>query len=322
MNLKEKLDLYVSDLHSLAIQNYIPNDTGEYHFPDPDFLDKVVWNIIISPLSGIIVARLYDRLENFFSYKDAQERLHPDDMKTLAETIAKLINSNDDYYDVVCDEVKHSLQIEESKLFSLKSQIRTLVEIFREVKKILVLSSNPTNTSRLQLDKEIREIDESLRRANKRSEFKIDQRQAVRAEDLRRALLDVEPNIVHFSGHGTEIAGIVLEDEHGYARLVSIEALASLFKLCATHVECVFLNACYSATQADAIAEHIDYVIGMNQAIGDAAAIKFSMGFYDALGAGKSIETAFEFGCNAIQLEGIPEYLTPKIQRRNGVEKK
>jgi hypothetical protein len=42
------------------------------------------------------------------------------------------------------------------------------------------------------------------------------------------------------------------------------------------------LNACYSEIQANAIVQHIDYVIGMSQAIGDTAAIKFAMGFYDA----------------------------------------
>jgi hypothetical protein len=41
----------------------------------------------------------------------------------------------------------------------------------------------------------------------------------------------------------------------------------------------------------------------MNQAIRDDAAIAFSTGFYRALGYGRSIEEAFEFGKNAIQLE-------------------
>ncbi|MGB5714760.1 MAG: hypothetical protein WBM44_28065, partial [Waterburya sp.] len=43
-------------------------------------------------------------------------------------------------------------------------------------------------------------------------------------------------------------------------------------------------------------------VIGMNQAIRDDAAIAFSIGFYRALGYGKSVEDAFKFGKNAIQL--------------------
>lgn len=195
-------------------------------------------------------------------------------------------------------------------------QIISLVRA-QTMKKILFLASNPENEARLRLDKEVREIDEALRRANKRDQFRFEQKSAIRTEDLRRALLDIEPQIVHFSGHGAGDDGIVVEDNNGKSKLVSTEALASLFELCADHVECVLLNACYSEIQANAIVHHIDYVIGMSQAIGDTAAIKFATGFYDALGAGKSIEMAYKFGCNAIQLENISEHLTPQIKRKS-----
>ncbi len=71
------------------------------------------------------------------------------------------------------------------------------------------------------------------------------------------------------------------------------------------------LNACYSQRQAEGIAQHIPYVIGMKKTIGDRAAIEFAVGFYDALGAGKSYEIAYKFGCNAIQMAGITEQDTP-----------
>ncbi|WGV24180.1 CHAT domain-containing protein [Halotia branconii] len=184
------------------------------------------------------------------------------------------------------------------------------------MKTILILASSPVDEARLRLDKEVREIDEGLRRAQKRDQFKLEQRWAVQTDDLRRALLDTEPQIVHFCGHGSGSQGLVIEDENGQSKLVSNEALANLFKLCNEHVECVLLNACYSEVQAEAIFQHIDHVIGMNNAVGDTAAIKFAMGFYDALGAGKSIETAYKFGCNAIELENIPEHLTPKLKKK------
>jgi hypothetical protein len=81
----------------------------------------------------------------------------------------------------------------------------------------------------------------------------------------------------------------------------------------------VVLNACYSEQQAEAIAKHIDYVVGMKKAIGDEAAIKFAVGFYDALGAGMNYEIAFDFGRNAIDLRGIPEHLTPVLKAVNKV---
>lgn len=101
--------------------------------------------------------------------------------------------------------------------------------------------------------------------------------------------------------------------------LISSGALAKLFKLFAERVECVVLNACYSESQAEAIVTHIDYVIGMSHAIGDRAAIEFSVGFYTALGAGESVEFAYEMGCNAIELEGIPEHLTPILYKKNNL---
>jgi hypothetical protein len=64
-------------------------------------------------------------------------------------------------------------------------------------KTILVLASSPTNEARLRLDKEVREIDEGLRRAKQREQFTLRQKWAVRPDDLRRALLDINPEIVH-----------------------------------------------------------------------------------------------------------------------------
>lgn len=182
--------------------------------------------------------------------------------------------------------------------------------------KILVLAANPVGTTQLRLDEEVREIDEGLRRARHRDDFEIEQKWAVRIRDLRRAILDESPQIIHFSGHGTA-EGLAFEDEDGKARLVSKEALSGLFALLAGQVKCVVLNACLSEAQADAISQHIEYVIGMRGEIGDRAAIEFAVGFYDALGAGRSFEDAYAFGRSAIQLEGIPEHLTPILKKKS-----
>jgi CHAT domain-containing protein len=183
-------------------------------------------------------------------------------------------------------------------------------------KTILILASNPTTTLRLRLDEEVREIDAGLQRAKKREQFDLKQRWAVRVQDVYQALLDFKPQFVHFSGHGSEDDGLVLEDETGNERLVDTVVLARLFELFAKTIECVILNACYSEVQASAIAQHIPYVIGMSKEIGDKAAIKFATGFYSALGAGESVEFAYKLGCSVIQLEGIPEHLTPELKKR------
>ncbi|PMB49802.1 adenylate cyclase [Fischerella thermalis CCMEE 5205] len=182
------------------------------------------------------------------------------------------------------------------------------------MKKILIISANPKNTSKLRLDEEVREIEAGLQRSKGRDQFEIICKWAVRTDDLRRALLDYEPQIVHFSGHGAGAQGLALENNAGDMQLVSTESLARLFKFFQDKVECVFFNACYSEAQAQAIHQHINYVIGMNQKIGDRAAIEFAVGFYDALGAGRTYEEAYELGCASIDLEGIPESSTPILK--------
>ncbi|MEB3357708.1 MAG: CHAT domain-containing protein [Synechococcales bacterium] len=206
----------------------------------------------------------------------------------------------------------------------------------KAVKTILVLAANPQETSPLRLSEEVRRLRLGLERSRDRDRFTLQERWAVTTTDMRRALLDCYPQIVHFSGHGvgtedsghdspatrkftamsdtpTALEGLMFEDETGRPQLVAAEAIASLFALFSDQIECVVLNACYSEAQARAIAQHIPYVIGMKRAIGDKAAIEFAIGFYDGLLAGRSVEFAYKLGCNAIQLVGIPEHLTPLL---------
>jgi predicted DNA-binding protein YlxM (UPF0122 family) len=206
------------------------------------------------------------------------------------------------------------------------------------MKKILILAANPKTTTRLRLDQEVRDIEDGLRRAQYRNEFEVVQRWAARPRDIQRAMLDENPQVVHFSGHGDGEAGLAFEDNEGNVQLVGSEALASLFDLFADQVECVLLNGCYSKVQAEAIVDHIDYVIGMSQPISDVAAINFAVSFYDALGAGRTYKFAYKLACNAIQLnvsltspvstrklipidvvESKGEHLIPILLKRTGV---
>ncbi len=150
------------------------------------------------------------------------------------------------------------------------------------MKKILILSANPKDTAKLRIDEEVREIQAGLERSRCRDQFEI----VVRPDDLRRALLAVNPQIVHFSGHGAGVDGIALEDEMGNLKIVSNQALGRLFRQFDC-IECVVLNACYSDAQAEVLHQSVPYVVGMNQAIGDRAAIEFAVGFYYGLGAGR-----------------------------------
>ena len=167
--------------------------------------------------------------------------------------------------------------------------------------KVLILASNPRKD--LSIDREIRDLKEVIEKSHNHENFEVADALAVRVTDLQQLLFKYEPQIVHFCGHGSGQQGLVFQDDSEKEQWVGSEALSELFRLFSSSVECVLLNACYSETQANAIVTHIDYVIGMRQEIQDNAAIAFSKGFYQALGYNRSIEQAFEFGRNAIQLE-------------------
>ncbi len=183
--------------------------------------------------------------------------------------------------------------------------------------KILFLAANPANSTQLQLDEEIRAIDQSLRMASFRASFELYSHWAVRYGDMAELLLRYAPQLVHFSGHGNPSGEIVLASPGGDGHAVSATALGHLFENFKSDVRCVVLNACYSQPQAEAIAEHIECVMGMTAAISDVAAAEFSAAFYVALGYGRSVQSAFNLACNRIDLAGLGEQDTPKLLARS-----
>lgn len=102
---------------------------------------------------------------------------------------------------------KYLERLEESSE-QIKQQ-KVTVKAQQRMQKILVLSALP---GRLRLDQEIREIESAIKRGIKRDLFEIKIRTAVRSQDIRRALAEERPQIVHFCGHGLEDGSLVLED--------------------------------------------------------------------------------------------------------------
>ncbi|MEM7590192.1 MAG: NACHT domain-containing protein [Cyanobacteria bacterium P01_A01_bin.83] len=169
------------------------------------------------------------------------------------------------------------------------------------MKKILILASNPR--ADLDLGYEIHALKKIIEERKNLQEFDVIIDDAISPSKIQKLFLEHEPRIVHFCGHGSGTNGLVFVDSAGKEQLVSTQALSNLFQEFNDTIECVLLNACYSEIQANEIAKHINYAIGMNQAIADDAAIFFAKGFYQALGKGKQIKQCFRLGKNAIELE-------------------
>ena len=169
--------------------------------------------------------------------------------------------------------------------------------------RILFFAANPIGEGQLNLGKEIREIEASLSRAKLRDRFEIIQAHATRPKDLMRRILEVRPEFVHFSGHGSQ-EGIYMLDDDDKPNLISTKQIADVFKLFTEVVGCVVLNACYSNSQAAQIREYVPNVIGTTQKLPDTDAIEFASMFYAAIGEGNEIAFAFEYARLGLDLEG------------------
>ena len=188
--------------------------------------------------------------------------------------------------------------------------------------RILFLSANPWTTGRILVDEEAREISERLQEGPHRDQFELHNHGAVRPIDFQRLLLKYEPEIVHFSGHGSKRQRILFSGTHGRSRALDQQGLTNLLALYSSHVRLVLLNACFTNAQAQSISEVVNYSIGTSKAIGDKASVAFAGAFYRALGFGKSVKEAFESAIAELALTKMPRSRGIELFVRNGVDRK
>lgn len=161
------------------------------------------------------------------------------------------------------------------------------------VQTVLLVSASPDSAVRIRVDEEFREVIERMRGARHRDRFQFVQIQAARFTDLVTALLEYRPHVLHISSHGEPDGALLFEGKAGVSKRVSRRQLLKLLKALKDDLRMVVLNACNSQAVAKDLPEVIDFAIGMSDQISDQAAIDFSVAFYESLGFGRSIETAF-----------------------------
>jgi len=217
---------------------------------------------------------------------------------------------------------------------------------------ILFLAANPSETTRLALDEECAAIERELRMTTGRDDFEFRSRWAVSVDELMRALNELQPTIIHFSGHGDggagvdmrgigdarrtlrsgqrDIAvitaagvtepGIQLEGEQHQLQHVSARALTQMIASAAPSVRLVVLNACFTDGVAEALCGVVGCVVGMRGAIGDDAARSFAVGFYRALGHRRSVGNAVEQAVATLAAKDLPDERLPVCWTREGVD--
>jgi WD40 repeat protein len=221
--------------------------------------------------------------------------------------------------------------------------------------KVLLFAASPRGLAPLDLPREFRAINEEVRLGTFRDAVELILVPGARPIDLLRKLNESQPQVVHFSSHGSPDE-ILLEAEEegaeaanrrgsstrsdserdiktarpgdtdgplgqGQPHPVRGSALADVLRSCDEgNLRLVVLNACDTRTQAESLTEVVDCVVSMNRTITDRAAIKFAASFYGALSFGRSVKKAFDQGVALLRAEGIAEAGTPELFARSGVD--
>lgn len=184
---------------------------------------------------------------------------------------------------------------------------------------ILFLAANPTGTSSRALDQECAAIERELKLTSGRDDFEFRSKWAVTVDELMRHLLELQPTVLHFSGHGNAHA-LLLEGDDGRPQPVSPAALTKMIKSTAGTVRLVVLNACYSDAQAEALRDVVECTIGMKGTITDDAARTFAVGFYRALGYRRSVGNAYAQAEATLAGKGLTASAEPRCLVRSGVD--
>jgi hypothetical protein len=204
---------------------------------------------------------------------------------------------------------------------------------------ILFLAANPNEIMRLALDEECAAIERELRMTTGRDDFDFRSKWAVSVDEVMRGLNELQPTVIHFSGHGGSAsvdegrqsrpahrdiggvapAGIQLQDEQHQPQPVRARDLSRMIGSAAPSARLVVLNACFSDAVADALRSVVDCVVGMRGAIGDAAARSFAVGFYRALGHRRSVGNAVDQAVATLAAKGLSSEHLPICRTREGI---
>jgi chemotaxis protein histidine kinase CheA len=161
-----------------------------------------------------------------------------------------------------------------------------------EITVLLVAGTIEGGSEPLRLDREVNEIQRRIRESKHRDAIRFVSRHAVKVTELMQALNEEEPDVVHFSGHGSQDA-LLFEGNDGQPLALSNENLSLLLQAAPRPIRLAVFNACESSIQAALACDFVDAAIGMDASVADASAKEFAGQLYNSIGFGHDLNLAF-----------------------------
>jgi hypothetical protein len=172
---------------------------------------------------------------------------------------------------------------------------------------ILLCTANAAHPGRrLQLEEELRAIDDALQRSRLRDRYTPRMCLAVTFTKVVHELDDHEPTFLHFSGHGDRSGRLILKGERNEELHVPPASMAQLLAMLRTRPTLVTFATCHSRAMAQAAAQHAAFAIGFDGALDDESVPLFSATLYERLASRADLDVprAFNLARLACQASG------------------
>jgi len=256
-------------------------------------------------MNGTISYDEYRRIKNQILLKILEVSVELfDDSKTKDQNIA-IVKGNNNFI---------SQGIQNSSYSTNRNNISGNELTYNEDKmknpiKILFISANPQELD--ILDSEFDEIVVKLQREIDNNEINF--LSPIWDADYEKLLLRLKkdhPNVLHYSGHGTENGLCLKNMKTGITQLLENEYLKEVFENRSEYLKLVLLNSCYSGFQAKLISETGIFVLGVKDEIEYHLAKELAERFYLGFTVQEcpiKIEKAIKIGCKNFVLT-FPEY--------------
>lgn len=185
------------------------------------------------------------------------------------------------------------------------------MEIDETTKPVIFLATADDKDRPLrQLPAELRAIRQALAHAETAGLCELVERTSLTADDLRDVFLAPKYRhriaVFHFAGHAGDYH-LLLEHANGEAAMADAGGLAD-FLAQQRGLQLVLLNACSTQAQVEGLFDSVPVVIATSQAVRDDVARTFAEVFYQSLGTGAELRSAFEEAGAGVRLSTSGDY--------------
>jgi hypothetical protein len=176
--------------------------------------------------------------------------------------------------------------------------------------RILILTAAPQNEAHVDLQTQLRVIDDALAPVRERCD--VQPHLGMRARDLAGKLRSFNPDIVHILAHGTDKGGLfaVTPNEDLQAVEIIQREIVEALRHGDPPPRLIVLHTCTGGATAEALASHFDTTIGSTKLLWQDTAAAFSAEFYGALAEGLNIRRAYDrtkLNLGMIEARGIAD---------------